>query len=211
MHRSAMIRGSFYNRRMPTVFSETAMNWKTAMRSIPLWAALMPLCCLGQNPPPQVMINAPYVTTPAAVIMKMLKLANVTRTDVLYDLGSGDGRIVIAAARSFGARGVGIELNGERIQHAQENARRAGVLPLVTFRRENFFESDLREATVVTLYLLPEVNLALRPKLLRELRPGARIVSNCFDMGDWKPSKQIDVNGCKIYFWSVPAGGTFGN
>ncbi len=206
--RQSSATGPVYNRRMPAAFWKTAIRWKTAARSIPLWAALMPLSCLGQNPPPQVMINAPYVTTPGAVIMKMLRLANVNRTDVLYDLGSGDGRIVIAAARSFGARGVGIELNQERIQRARENARRAGVLHLVTFRREDFFESDLREATVVTLYLLPAVNLALRPKLLRELKPGARIVSNCFDMGDWKPSKQINVDGCKIYFWSVPAGGT---
>lgn len=159
------------------------------------------------SPPPQVPINAPYVTTTPEVVARMLELANVTKNDVVYDLGAGDGRIVIAAARKLGARGVGVEMDRERVRTAQQSASKAGVSQLVTFRRENFFESDIHEATVVTLYLLPEANLALRPKLLRELKPGTRIVSNCFDMGDWKPEKEVDTGGCKIYLWRVPGGG----
>jgi len=161
----------------------------------------------AQPAPPQVPINAPFVTTTPESIAEMLKLASVSKQDVVYDLGAGDGRIVIAAARKLGARGVGIEMDAERVRVAQENARRSGVAGLVSFRRENFFDADIREASVVTLYLLPEANLALRPKLLRELKPGARIVSNCFGMGDWRPEREVDLKGCKIYLWRIPGGG----
>ena len=166
----------------------------------------------GQTPssPPQIPINAPYVTTTPEVVARMLKLAGVAKNDVVYDLGAGDGRIVITAAQKLGARGVGIEMDQERVSTAQQNARKAGVSRLVAFRHENFFESDIHEATVVTLYLLPEANLAVRPKLLRELKPGTRIVSNCFDMGDWKPEKEIEAGSCKIYLWRVHAGGATG-
>ncbi len=134
----------------------------------------------------------------------MLKLAGVTARDVVYDLGCGDGRIVITAAKEFGARGVGIDIDPARIAESEENARRAGVTKRVRFRNEDLFEADIREATVVTLYLWPWVNLKLRPKLLRELRPGTRVVSHCHDMGDWAPEHQIEVNGHKIYLWRIP-------
>ena len=120
----------------------------------------------------------------------MLKLADVKKSDVIYDLGCGDGRIVIAAAKLYGARGVGIDHNPELIQTARENARRAGVEGLVKFERNDIFDADIHEATVVALYLLPAVNLKLRPKLLKDLKPGTRVVSHEFGMGDWKPEKR---------------------
>jgi ubiquinone/menaquinone biosynthesis C-methylase UbiE len=134
----------------------------------------------------------------------MLKLGGVRRDDVVYDLGCGDGRIVITAAREIGARGVGIDIDPERIKEARENARKAGVGRRVEFRNADLFESDIREATVVMLYLFPWVNLKLRPKLLSELKPGTRIVSHSHDMGDWKPEKEIEVEGHAVYFWTVP-------
>jgi tRNA G37 N-methylase Trm5 len=124
--------------------------------------------------------------TPQEVVEDMLRLANVRKGDVLYDLGSGDGRIPVTAARLYGVRGVGIDIDPERIREAQENAKRNGVESLVKFRQQDLFEADFREATVVTLYLLPDLNLKLRPRLLAELKPGTRIVSHQFDMGDWK-------------------------
>jgi SAM-dependent methyltransferase len=156
-----------------------------------------------QVPPKTASINAPFVSTPPRVVEAMLKLAAVTKSDVVFDLGCGDGRIVIAAARQHGARGVGVDVNPERIREARENARRAGVARLTEFREQDIFDADLRGATVVTLYLLPQLNLDIRPKLQRELKPGTRVVSHCFDMGDWKPEKQSDVGGCKIYEWVV--------
>jgi ubiquinone/menaquinone biosynthesis C-methylase UbiE len=134
----------------------------------------------------------------------MLAIAKVNRNDVVYDLGSGDGRLVIAAAQRYGARGVGIDINPKRIQQANANAQRAGVTQLVEFRQQDLFETDLSDATVVTLYLLPSVNLKLRPKLLQELQPGTRIVSHAFDMGDWEPQKVEQVNGRTVYYWVVP-------
>lgn len=135
----------------------------------------------------------------------MLKLAAVKPGDLVYDLGCGDGRIVIAAARDFGARGIGIDIDPERINEARDNARKAGVTSRVEFRNEDLFEADIRKATVVMLYLYPWVNLKLRPKLLAELEPGTRIVSHSHDMGDWKPEKEIEVDGSTIYFWTIPA------
>ncbi|HYO63258.1 MAG TPA: methyltransferase domain-containing protein [Pyrinomonadaceae bacterium] len=152
--------------------------------------------------------RVPYVTTPPEVVEEMLKVARVTKTDVVYDLGCGDGRIVIAAARKYGARGVGIDINPERVREARENARRAGVADRVKFFQQDLFESDIREATVVTLFLMTTVNLELRPKLLRELKPGTRVVSHAFDMGDWKPRRTVEVNrnGAwgTVYFWTIP-------
>jgi hypothetical protein len=124
---------------------------------------------------------------------------------LLYDLGSGDGRIVITAARNFGTRGVGIDIDPQRIAESNANARRAGVTELVRFEEGNLFEIDFSEATVVTLYLLPSVNLQLRPRLLNELRPGTRIVSHAFDMGEWQPEEQLDLDGYMVYSWVVPA------
>jgi SAM-dependent methyltransferase len=152
-----------------------------------------------------------YVPTPEAVVEEMLRLANVSKDDVVYDLGCGDGRIVITAAQKYGARGVGIDIDPERIKESNENARKAGVTERVKFLQQDLFTTDFREATVVTLYLLPALNLKLRPKLLSELKPGTRIVSHAFDMGDWKPEKVVNVPGedhdRTVYFWVVPEGG----
>jgi len=153
--------------------------------------------------------DVPYVQTPHEVVAEMLRLASVGRDDVVYDLGSGDGRLVIAAARDFGARGAGVEIDPKLVTLSTENARRAGVADRVTFREGNLFEMDLAPATVVTLYLSPELNQRLRPKLLRELRPGARIVSHDYGMGDWTPARteRMVVQGrvSYIYLWVVPA------
>jgi ribosomal protein L11 methylase PrmA len=144
----------------------------------------------------------------------MLRLAGVKKTDIVYDLGCGDGRIVIAAARNFGARAVGIDIDPKLIAKAKENAKKAGVENLVRFEQGDLFTSDIREATVVTLYLLTSINLRLRPKLLRELKPGTRIVSNTFDMaGKWKPDKVTTVGPLgddnpylnpTLFLWIVP-------
>ncbi len=167
--------------------------------AIPL--ALAGLGFAQQNRIPDV----PYVPTPQEVVEEMLKLANVTSKDVVYDLGSGDGRIVITAARKYGVRGVGFDINPVRIKEAQENAKKAGVTDRVSFRQEDLFQADLHEATVVTMYLLPEVNLKLRPKLLRELRPGTRLVSHEFTMGDWAPVKQITFHEHRLLYWVIPS------
>jgi SAM-dependent methyltransferase len=151
----------------------------------------------------QAVIDAPYVSSPEEVVSAMLRLADVKPTDIVYDLGSGDGRIVIAAAHDFGARGVGVELNADHIRDAKQAAQKAGVADRTRFLQQDLFDADIREATVVTLYLLPDINLKLKPKLLRELKPGTRIVSHSFHMGDWKPDKEITVSGNKIYLWVV--------
>jgi cyclopropane fatty-acyl-phospholipid synthase-like methyltransferase len=151
-----------------------------------------------------VRINTPFVTTPPDIVDSMLKLAEIRKGDVLYDLGSGDGRIVIAAAKKYGVRGVGIELNPEHVKEAREEASRAGVSELARFEVGDVFDADLRPASVVTMYLLPEVNLELRPKLKRELRSGSRIVTHSFHMGDWAPERVIEVRGTKIYRWIIP-------
>jgi SAM-dependent methyltransferase len=137
--------------------------------------------------------------------LAMLKLAGVSRKDTVYDLGCGDGRLVITAAKEFGARGVGIDLDPERIKDSVANAQKAGVTRLVKFRNEDLFDADIRDATVVTLYLWPSVNLKLRPKLLKELKPGTRVVSNLHNMDDWEPEKQTHVDGHPIYLWTIPA------
>lgn len=157
------------------------------------------------------LIDAPYVVTPPPVVDAMLTVAGVTGDDVVYDLGSGDGRIVIAAARTYGARGIGYELDPERVREAREKARAAGVADRVRFEVQDIFTADLREATVVTMYLLPEVNLRLKPRLLSELRPGTRIVSHAFDLGEWAPEKVVTVTGSDglytVYCWVVPPRG----
>ena len=145
-----------------------------------------------------------FVPTPQEVVEDMLRLANVRQGDVLYDLGSGDGRIPVTAAKLYGVRAVGIDIDPERIREAQENARRNGVDKLVQFRMDDLFEADFRDATIITLYLLPDLNLKLRPRLLRELKPGTRIVSHQFEMGNWKPEKTVELNGRIIYFWTIP-------
>ena len=150
-----------------------------------------------------------FVATPELVGIEMLRLAGVTKDDVVYDLGSGDGRLVIAAAREFGARGVGVELEAKLVQDSRESALKAGVADRTQFLWEDIFRADVAAATVVILYLSPELNLKLRPKLLRELRPGARIVSHDFDMGDWPPTRTLRAKGPTrehaLHLWIVPA------
>jgi SAM-dependent methyltransferase len=148
--------------------------------------------------------DVPYVATPEGVVAEMLELARVGPGDVVYDLGSGDGRIVIAAARRYGARGVGIEIDPERVREAAENAEQAGVAPRVRFVEGDLFAAEIGEATVVTLYLLPEVNRRLLPRLLAELRPGTRIVSYRYGLGDWAPAKTVQASRGSLHLWVVP-------
>jgi predicted RNA methylase len=145
-----------------------------------------------------------FVPTPQEVVDAMLKVAKVSANDVVYDLGSGDGRIPITAAKTYGARGVGIDIDPQRIREANENAKTAGVTDKVRFLNQDLFTTDISEATVVTLYLLPSLNLKVLPKLMKELRPGTRIVSHAFDMGDWKPEQTLNVNGRTVYYWTMP-------
>ena len=181
--------------------------------SYPLAAALSVIVLTAQTGTPGREPDVPYVPTTEAAVQAMLKLGEVKQTDVVYDLGCGDGRIVIAAAKNLGARGVGIDINPVRIGEAKENARKAGVEKLVRFEENDLFEADIHEATVVTLFLLPHINLKLRPKLLHDLKPGTRIVSNTFDMGDWKPEKEFIVPDTEVdsflshrlFLWIVPA------
>ena len=150
-----------------------------------------------------------YVPTPHPVVAEMLRLVAVKPTDVIYDLGCGDGRVVITAARRYGARGVGIDIDPKRIKESRANARQAGVVNRVKFLQQDLFATDIRAATVVALYLLPELNRKLRPKLLNDLRPGTRVVSHDFDMGDWHPDQVVYVPGSvyehTVYYWVIPA------
>jgi len=154
-------------------------------------------------------LDVPYVPTPHRVVDEMLRMAEVNSEDVLYDLGCGDGRIVITAARKFGIRGVGVDIDPQRIRESRKNALQAKVDHMVRFHEQNLFDTDLREATVVTLYLLSEVNLILRPKILADLEPGTRIVSHDFRMNEWIPDKTSLViqDGRRhwVYYWRVPA------
>ena len=145
-----------------------------------------------------------YVPTPEAVVEAMLQVASVTKNDVVYDLGCGDGRIPVTAARKYGARGVCFDIDPERIKEATANVAKNNVGNLVKVVHADLFEQDLSGASVVTLYLLPSLNVKLMPKLMKELKPGTRIVSHAFDMGDWKPEKEMDVNGRKVYMWTIP-------
>lgn len=175
------------------------------------FAACLPLHAAAQTPPAP---TVPYVPTPHAVVERMLKMGQVSSRDYLIDLGSGDGRIVVTAAKQFGARGFGVDLNPERIREANDNARKNGVTDKVAFYQRDLFETDLSEASVITMYLLPRVNLALRPKLL-ELKPGTRLVSHDFDMGDWKADEHVRMGASEkysgaggesdVYLWVVPA------
>jgi SAM-dependent methyltransferase len=161
-------------------------------------AALLPVgaSCQTVQPPPAKGKDAelaPFVPSPSGVVEKMLEMAEVQQADVVYDLGSGDGRIVIAAAKRYGARGIGFDIDEDLVNQARENARREGVSHLVEFRKQDVMTVDLSPATVVTLYLLPEANMKLRPRILSQLRPGARVVSHDFSMGDWAPVRKERV------------------
>jgi len=149
-------------------------------------------------------LDVPYVPTPPEVVDRMLEMANVQRDDFVIDLGSGDGRIAIAAAKK-GARALGIDIDPERILEAQDNARRAGLQDKVRFQRQNLFDTKLSDATVLTMYLLTKVNLDLRPRILEELKPGTRVVSHAFDMGNWKPDIHSEVGHRQVFMWIVPA------
>ena len=159
----------------------------------------------GLDLPPETQeSDVPYVPTPDGVVNRMLQLADVDSSDVVYDLGSGDGRIVIQAARAYGARGVGIEIDSELVAEARQNAREAGVSDLVEFRQGDLFEADISDATVVTMYLLPSVNKELRPKLFEQLKPGTPVVSHDFDMGKWPPEKTVKLDTDTVYLWTIP-------
>ena len=166
----------------------------------------------AQNAQPRREPDVPFVPTTDEAVAAMLKLADVKKTDIVYDLGCGDGRIVITAAKNYGAHAVGIDINPVRIAEARANAKTAGVENLVKFVENDLFEADIHEATVVTLFLLSSVNLRLRPKLLQDLKPGTRVVSNTFDMGDWKPEKEFIVGSPeeltylshRLYLWTIP-------
>jgi hypothetical protein len=153
-------------------------------------------------------LDVPYVPTHESLVDEMLSMAKVGGNDVLYDLGSGDGRIVITAARKFGTRGVGYDLDPDRVSEARENARKAGVTDKVRFEQQDIFTAKIADATVITMYLLPDVNMRLRPRLLSELKPGTRIVSHNYDLGDWQPvqRKEMDVSGVNhtLFLWIVP-------
>jgi len=177
-------------------------------RRIPaLLAALCTAAPLFAQSPKPPRLDVPFVPTSQPTVEAMLRVANVGPQDFVIDLGSGDGRILVTAARLHGARGFGVDINPERVKEGIENARAAGVSGRVQFFQKNLYDTPIAEATVLTMYLLPQVNLELRPRLLAELRPGTRVVSHDFDMGDWQPDLQVNVrgSGSVIYLWVVPA------
>jgi 2-polyprenyl-3-methyl-5-hydroxy-6-metoxy-1,4-benzoquinol methylase len=149
-------------------------------------------------------LDVPFVATPQVVVDKMLELAAVKKDDFLIDLGSGDGRIPITAASRFGIKALGVDINPDRIQEAKTNAVKARVEDMVEFRKQNLFETDITKASVLTMYLLPHINMELRPRILSQLKPGTRVVSHAFHMGDWKPEKEVFIEGRMIYLWIVP-------
>lgn len=174
--------------------------------NLPVGQSMLPDIAIAQLQTPQT--DIPFGPSPQAVVLEILKLAQVNQNDVVYDLGSGDGRIVITAAQQYGARGVGIEINPILVAESQENARKAEVSDRTQFLQQDLFTTDLSEATVVTLYLFPSLNQKLRPKLLRELRPGTRIVSHNYTIGNWKPNRVVVVKqgdrNHTLYLWIVP-------
>jgi cyclopropane fatty-acyl-phospholipid synthase-like methyltransferase len=177
------------------------------MGSVLLAAIVSVLPIAAQQAPTQAPLRKPdiyWVPTPPAVVDAMLKLADVKPTDVVYDLGCGDGIIVATAAQKYGARAVGIDIDPQRVQEATARAQKMGVSDKVEIRQGDLFEADITDATVVTLYLLQSLNIKLMPKLQKELKPGTRIVSQSFDMGDqWPPEKTLDVDGRPVYLWTI--------
>ena len=176
-----------------------------AFGSAVLLAFVVAIPSSAQQTAPSRHLDVVFVPTPSEVVDAMLKLAKVTSNDVVYDLGSGDGRIPIAAAKTYGAHAVGIDIDPERIREATANARTAAVADRVTFRNEDLFTADISPATVVTLYLSPSVNARLTPKLMKELKPGTRVVSHAFDLGSWKPQQRLTVNDRPIFLWTLAA------
>ena len=186
--------------------------WTCGSRCSVVMALLGTAVATAQSVQPRRVLDVPYVPTTPQAVAAMLKLAKIKSTDVIFDLGCGDGRIVIAAAKTFGTRGVGVDIDPMRISEARENAKKAGVESLVRFEENDLFKTDIHEASVVTLFLLSSVNRRLRPKLLQELRPGTRIVSNTFTMGDWQPDREATVGdeseaaflSHRLFLWIVP-------
>jgi len=187
------------------------MNW-LARRSLTVIAALL-LSSISAGRPMPVQAQdssfenkkiVPFVPTPQEVVDKMIELGGVKKGDTVYDLGSGDGRIVITAAKK-GARAVGFEIDGDLVKESRENIQKAGVENLAEIRQQDILTVDLSAASVITMYLLPDVNLKLRPNILSQLKPGSRVVSHAFDMGDWKPDRTERINGRTVYLWIVPA------
>ncbi|MEZ2623263.1 class I SAM-dependent methyltransferase [Paenalcaligenes hominis] len=159
----------------------------------------------GYSIEPKFFLDVPFVPTDDALIAAMLRLVDIKKTDTLYDLGAGDGRIVITAAQKFGIRAIGVELDPLRVSEAMEDAAHARVEHLVDFLEEDLFKADFSSASVVTMYLMDSVNVMLRPRLLNELRPGTRIVSHAFDMGDWRADVEESLGGITLYKWVIPA------
>ena len=180
------------------------MKLRISILSLAIMAALAAPASAQTAPAPLRSPDVIFVPTPQEVVDAMLKLAKVGANDVVYDLGSGDGRVPITAAKTYGARGVGIDIDPQRIKEATENLKAAGVGDKVRFLNQDLFTTNISEATVVTLYLLPSLNLKVMPKLNAELKPGTRVVSHAFDMGDIKPQQTQNVNGRTIYLWTVP-------
>jgi ribosomal protein L11 methylase PrmA len=186
------------------------------MRSLASWSLALALTAVTGAAPAfaqtatQPQLRSPdviFVPTPPEVVKAMLEVAKVSKNDIVYDLGSGDGRIPIAAVKDFGAqRATGIDIDPQRIREANENLKQSGITgDRVRFLNQDLFTTNISEATVVTLYLLPSLNLKLMPKLKSELRPGTRIVSHAFDMGtEWKPEQTLNVNGRTVYYWTIP-------
>jgi precorrin-6B methylase 2 len=196
---------------MPAIRNLTAKRTRTLLCGIILAASITAIGCNEQPTSATTSLREPdvhYEPTSPDVVQVMFRLANVKAGEVVYDLGCGDGRIVITAVREFGARGVCVDIDPQRIAESRENARAAGVGENIRFLNQDLFETNVSEASVVMLFLSAELNLKLRPKLLRELKPGARIVSHWHDMGDWKPQKVVRVRSGgrerSIYLWTIP-------
>ena len=175
-------------------------------RRTALAAGLLLPCLARAQDKPAPRLDVHYVPTPMPVVNKMLEMAELKSGNLLYDLGCGDGRIVVTAAKAFGARGIGIDLDPNRIAEAQANAREAGVSERTRFMVADLFDTDFSDADVVTLYLLPELNVRLRPRLWRQLKLGARVVSHDFRMGDWAPERTEQVGGATVYRWTIEMG-----
>jgi SAM-dependent methyltransferase len=190
---------------MPFMHISTTRRWLLlrALGVAPVASAAAGLLQRAANAQERRSPDVPFVPTPQDVVDAMLKLGGVKKEDMLFDLGCGDGRIPVTAAKRLGTHGVGIDIDPERIKEAKENARNQGVSDLVDFRLQDLFEAEIAGASVVTLYLLPSVNLRLRPKLWRDLKVGTRVVSHSFDMGDWEPEKTVELDWRKLYFWTI--------
>lgn len=179
----------------------------TFLRKILMIVSILGLICFGAVDPARAARepDVQFIVTPQYLVDEMLEMAGINGKDVVYDLGCGDGRFLITAAKRFGARGVGIDIDPERIIESRANAKKAGVADRVKFYEQDLFQTDIRQSTLIALYLLPELNLRLRPKLFKELKPGTRIVSHAFDMEDWKPDAEGRLGSSNYFLWIMPA------